>query len=578
MKLCALVLLLTALAPLSAAGLTDAEVLAKLDDASASEARWILNTDLFATGAIGFDGRMPRAAYAFERLVRQGNATVFETLTDSNNDAAAAFGIEGLQQLDPKRLPALLEKMVLRRAPFDAASGCISSRDCLASMLIDAIEEMQRDRTVTGKAWLALARDIASSGGSPFDEHIACTLKKWITELPAITPEPRGWRYVQALLAPDTEVQLRKILQEEPESVSAGLALDNLSDRQAPKVVSDVFVSIWRRRALTNEGQVDLRIHAAYWDRKAARLVSGMAADRWVTLCEETEWSALTTQDWEWLASSTDKYVKAAAARLRAILLTGWRLDTPLPQDALQQKIWMLLAVRACMHEGSLNSRRARLLVLDTLNAAVVKAPVPRAKIGDKTVEHCLAELFETLTLLDIAESALAMRDVSSNLFGAQLLCVLAVAINQTMAKIDERHAAQDAIKKLWGACEAGQDDRVWDLRVLTLCIVDAVTNELEYRESEARVRANEWGLELARVMTSNARRMPVATPQHDFDAHGLQSYVGERLAGLLGGIYTGDNEFLPDDEIPKRPDAPKSPDAAEIFRRMQEAVAKLEK
>ncbi|MCB9893069.1 MAG: hypothetical protein H6839_01310 [Planctomycetes bacterium] len=581
MKWTAFLLLLVFATPYCPAQVLDnAALLAKFDDATAAEARWILDSSFFATGAIGVAGDMPRAAYAFERLVRQRDVHNFELLTDSSNDVAVAYGIEGIQQLKPAILPGLLEKLVLRRGQFGTGSGGITSSSSICEVLFNAIEELERDRNLIGKAWLAFVNNVAQAGGSPLDRWIVRRFKAMLPELPPIKPEPAWWPYIQALLADDTEAVLRTLLAGNPESTSARLALDNLSNRRQPKVQTDVFADIWRRRRLSSESELDMLIHAAHWDRRASLLKADITAGRWVHIDEDLAcgWTSLTTPDWEWLKKLKEPRARDAAERLRSNAIAGWRLDDGPPEDALDKQVWALFALREAGRAASPNARRAKLLLMDALEATPERMPVCRAFIDRKTAEDRLLEVYTTDQLVALSYRALGSSYPPTRLFGAQLVCALAIADPGDMTGFSSYKLRDSILERLWRACAEVRDCTTWDLRILALRIEQKLAKNPYTRGRRTDETATAWASELAREMASNPRAMPVTTKLDAFETDGLYYYAEGRAADLLDDIYNGGSEFLPVDERPTRPKDAAAPTAAEIYKRMQEASAKLEK
>ncbi|MCA8911909.1 MAG: hypothetical protein KDB82_09405 [Planctomycetes bacterium] len=566
------ILLLAVCASSMHGALTDAQVLAGMDDACASEARWILATDRLSTGPDDQGGDMPRAAYAFERLIRQGNVGDFELLAQSDNDVAVAYGINGLERLAPEKLPALLESLVLRREPFpvDGASG--AGRTCVASMLLTAISELARNRAVIGKAWLAYLYGLEDAGGRTVDHEIVQAFAGMI-ELPRIDPPPASWAYAQAQDAYDDETALRRLVAADVKSVAARLALDSLSDGEQPRVRPDVFANIWRRIHLDAEGGIDMLIHARRWQRARSAMRSRIESGAWVELRGDCPWQTMTAPDWEWLAAEKDPNARTAAESLRGNAIAGWRLDEKPPEDRTDRKIWVLFTLRECTREGSRNAPRAKLLMSDLLTKPGSTLPLCRAIIDGKPLEEHLADVVDAKKLLLLATSALASHQNSERLIGAQLLIVVLRSDVQKDMEFGEYNLLFEPARKLWSICQTLDDASVWDFRVLVLETADRISLDGQ----DLDVAKTDWVKELAKRMINDPRAMPVTAKLEAFHTDRIYDHLVSRSTEILRGVYEGRAEFLASFEAPERKENERLPNAAEIYKRMQEAAAKLD-
>lgn len=577
MKLAAALLLVLLAPSCLAQGLSHAEVLAAMDDASAAEARWILDSNFLATGAVGIEGRMPRAAYAFERLVREGKAENFELLTKSANDVAVAYGIEGLEQLAPEKLPELLPQLVLRRRTFEEGSGCIGGENCVAHMLLSAIEDMDRNRTVIGLAWKNYLAGLPDAGGSAADPAIVRNFKALLGDLPHAEPAPACWPYILAMFESDLRATLRKTLADDPSGVAGRLALACLAGFESSRDATRLFTQIWRRQPLREDAALDIQVHAAFWARRLADIKARIAAGKTLSMDEACPWQALTQKDWEWLCAQADPGAAEAARQLHANPITCWRLDTDAPTDPDARRIWLLLAARECAKEASPNAERARVLLLDLLQADANALYSP-ALIDDVPLEASLADVFTHEQLLPVAVEALKSKEYPVTLAGAHIVAAFCEHERDWEDTLGESESTRIAVERLGTLCKSDSDDRVWDLRLSYITIATGLSGYPVGGRGLADIQRQDWARKLATRMVNDPRAMPVPIrPVSDLGDTALHELAEDRTAELLGGIYSGGSDFLPVHEVPHRAKEEQLPTASMIYKRMQDALAKLD-
>lgn len=577
MKLVA-ALLLALLAPwVAAQGLSHSEVLAAMDDASAAEARWILASGFLATGAVGVDGHMPRAAYAFERLVREGKSENFELLTKSANDVAVAYGIKGLEQLAPEKLPELLPQLVLRRRMFEEGSGCIGGENCVAHMLLSAIEDMDRNRTVIGSAWKSYLAGLPDAGGSAADPAIVRKFKAMLGDVPRAKPAPACWPYILAMFESELRPALRKTFADDPSGVAGRLALACLAGLESSRDATRLFTQIWRRQPLMDDATIDIQVHAAFWGRRLAETTASIAAGKALSMDEACPWQTLTQKDWEWLCAQADPGAAEAAKQLRANPITGWRLDTDAPSDPDARRIWLLLAARECAKEDSPNAKRAQVLLLDLLEADANALYSP-SLIDEVPLEVYLAEVFTHEQLLPVAAVALKSKAYPVMLAGAHIVAAFCERESDWEDTLGHSKTGRVAVERLETRCNDDSDDRVWDLRLSYIAITSTLAGFRIGARGVAIARKDDWARKLVQKLAGNPRAMPLPVRlASGLDDVAFSEFADDRTAELLDGIYSGGAEFLPVHEVPHRSKEEQLPTASMIYQRMQAALAKLD-
>lgn len=567
MRTILILLALVFAAPLCAQRLNDKELLAKLDDASASEARWILTARVFATEGVGIAYEELRPGLAYKRLLKEGDADTFELLTRSDNDVAACFGIAGLQKLAPKRLATLLRKLILRRTPVTTRGGCFGGTTCVAAKTLETFAETPIGAAVLVSAWQRLLNELPTAGASRADPEIAATLKKLLKDKFDFRNAPGVEPYINALLADDERSlpAIRTLVAKNADSIAGRLALQYLSGGERPTVETDLKKQIWRRELDDGDSAVDMLIHAEYWDRQAANLSRAFKQGTPATLEPVCLWQSLTERDWDWLEAQFDPRVSEAAARLRANPIASWRVDQDWPRDPRQLAIWTL----CCANEAS-KSERAKIRFLKGLKENFCALPDRWTWPYAYSIEEGLVKLFEIDDILPLALTALKSSEAPVRLRGARLLLVLSGGWGDAAKEVAAKEGMEKVILSLRQQCDHAATQADWEMRSLSV----EVAYELDFYADSWLELASEsmemWVTQLAREMVEQPRKMPFSVTNMLWDVDG-------RASDLLRHIYEGNTEFLPHDELTDRPDDEGGPTATTIRKRMLAALAKLD-
>ncbi|MCA8945400.1 MAG: hypothetical protein KDB29_04175 [Planctomycetes bacterium] len=550
---------------------TDSEILRAMDDATASEARWVLTANFGATGAIGFFGEYTRAGLAYRRLLRLGEETNFWQLAESNNDVCVYFAIQGLAKLAPARLPGLLSQLVLRRGKFERGSGCIVSTTCIAREVLDAVLKLKPERKLVIEALQRFASGLDEAGGSWADAAIVRNFKEWLGDLPVMQPAPKSWPYIVALQDKSTTPALRKLITAGAEATAGRLALDFLACGETPNTETDLLTQVSSHKLESEDAIVDLQIHTHYWLRCEKALSTLLSDSKARVTLADCPWHSVTVNDWKWLLKHEDQRVRQSAASLQSNLITGWRLEPDLEGDPIKRKIWLLFCLQHALGGDELATAQLESMKKD------IPELLPAANI-ELEEQGCLAgralvRLLDNETLAEVMMQAVQNTDCTNPLPALRVLAVISRDEDGNSRLFDWPGGIRATMKRLWELCgDAGRDD-IWELRVLTQTISQDLNDE-EIKTAAAYDLA--WITELARAMVSNPRKTPEELRYYGYSTVDVFDIVDGRAVELLGSIYSGSEEFLPDTEVPARPKEEASPSVQEIYRRMQFALTKL--
>lgn len=580
MKL-ATALLLVLLAPSCLAqGLSNAEVLAAMDDASAAEARWILDSNFFAIGGIGIDGHETRPGIAFERLLRTKDARVFETLIDSRNGAAVCYGIAGLAELDPARLPALLPRLILRREAVAAASGCISSETTAIYEFAKQVERhvIEVDQSIVEAAWKHLMQHFSACAATLGDGSAVDCIRTLLGRLPE-SGSP-AFAYAQALAAGDEcENSLRKLAAEQPDDLAGRLALQRLAAARRPWTKTKVLECVWARDLASPDAVLDLRITAEFWDRVAdGRITPGDDGLSGFYVCP---WQQLGDDDWKWLAACDDQQVSKVAARLQANRIVSWHISQDRPKDYEQYRQWFLCLLAAA-NGDSVSASRAGFQLKAELTTADTRLPLTEHWSNGRTIAEEIVERLSSTSpkaanaLVGSALIAACSDDWEQHLNGVQLLDELLDREPEVAGDVAASSLFPDLAKRVWKECEEAPETDRWPLRLLTLRMLDATWTAVRNDFPDKDASFQRWMRELAKRLVGNPRAM--APQLAVYQLLDLIMDTEGRASDMVGAILSGSDEFLPDDEQPdKRPEGEREPTPEMIYKRMQDALAKLD-
>lgn len=135
-----LLILFAATTPLLAQPLTDEQILNQLDDASAAQVRWLLDTNSFVTSAIGIAGEETLPGLTYQRLVDAKETKAFELLVQAERPVQRAYGIAGLSATKPELLTTFIESIVIDTRSIYTQSGCCGYYTSPAGMLFNCLE------------------------------------------------------------------------------------------------------------------------------------------------------------------------------------------------------------------------------------------------------------------------------------------------------------------------------------------------------------------------------------------------------------------------------------------------------
>jgi hypothetical protein len=586
MKTAAIVLLIALLAPLAAAErLSNEQILSRLDEAAAAEARWILAAKVYSTGASGFAGEMTRGGTAYQVLLRANDHRIFELLTHSESDTAACYGVAGVAKLAPERLHELLPHLILRRETV-LYYGSVGGPTCAAEELLRLIGQTKApvDKSAIKAAWRALLEHLETSEAQLGDGFVVRDIQKLLGSL-AIEPAPTSLAYALALADPvdgsaegwEARADRLRVVAAGDNATSARLALQALADSISPDLETDLIEQVWARDLTLPDAAFDLRVSAEFWDR----VVSGANRDplddsaRWYNC----PWHSLTERDWNWLAAIDDPQISESVARLRANPIAGWRIDLDLPQDPDARRHAVLCLLAAVAKDEGLQARRARQQLLKVLDDAPAAVSLDLVFEGGASVGRMLVKLLGTEAILSRAAKAAGSDDRATFLAGVNLIgCVLehdekaegAVAALENLAPM---------LRRLLKECESAPTQELWPLRLTTMAVLEAARAVLKEElgdEFRAATRQR-WLLELARKLVDSPRQMP---PQVNLDLLTYLIYEESdisRAGALIYRVYEGDDWFVPDYDYEEPPESEHNPTPAIILRRMRDAASRLD-
>ena len=580
MKTAAIALVIVILAPLAAAGhLSNEQVLARLDEAAAAEARWILAASECSTGASGVAGHYTRAATAYVRLLRTKDHQAFELLTHSESATVACYGVAGVSELAPQRLTDLLPHLITRREEV-RYYGTISFTTCPAGELLRSIDRMEAppDKRMIGDAWRTFLGHLETTGATGLDRSLIHYFQKLLDEL-TLAPAPAALAYALALAdpaeglaeGPDEWIGRLRAVATGDIQTSARLALQALAAGETPLLKTDLIGQVWARDLSTPDAVFDLRVSAEFWDRVA----QGTNRPRFDEPAEwyDCPWHSLTQRDWDWLSALDDPSVSESVKRLKANPIAGWQVDAEIPQDADARRHAVLCLLAAGARDNGLQSQRARYQLLKALDddPAAVSLNLPfnnMAGVGELMVKVLGAD-----AILSLAGKAAGSDDRSTFIAGMNFLGCLLEHDPPATTRVTKLDHFPALLERLLKECESINAPDLWTLRLLAFEFLDTAWTRA--RDAEIEQTMERWMVELANHLVNTPRAMPPT-----LDGQTLLDWVdrhSSRAGAILWGIYNGDDFFRPDGEYVVPPESELSPTPAIILRRMREAAALIE-
>ncbi len=365
MRLLLLVLISAAL-PLAAQHLTNEQILSQLDDAAASEARWILNSWGFTEGGYGIACETTRATAAFKRLVAGKSTKAFELLAQSEHAPAVIHGLHGLSKLKAatkERLLRILPAAIMHTAYVDTTEGCISNSEIPASMILELLEGYDlKDEEILKVVFLKLLGRVIID---PWQGYWGGWFKEKLGAWPEC-PSPKleqAREFTEILSIEDNDERhkrVRELCSVTDKPILRQLCLEfSMVDEVA------LIDGVWSRE-LTDSMILDVLILSIKCE-KAPKLATKrfIDDDLFEDMSPFTCFHQLTAGDWEWLLKHDSKQVAGAARILQSNIVSGWRIDAK-PGNKTDSQLWF----QFCLHYAAGGNKRARHAVIRELTTS----------------------------------------------------------------------------------------------------------------------------------------------------------------------------------------------------------------
>lgn len=558
--------------PRSNAPLSRQEILERVDDATASELRFVLNASFFSDDGIGFDGALTRSAIAYRRLLAMEKPEVFELLCRCTDDVPAFFGVWGLLRLDSKRLRPLLLRLVTRREPIQTMSGCVGLKQSIAQFVLQWPFRKPRGdefalRNAMAEAWV---HAVKVQGAKPTDQICA---ELCGNNLPALAfkrpfiPDDYVLDYIVSFQFSDLDQQLRYCCSEAQNEKLRELFLDFLASRAlSENPLSLDFAAVdWFQTDIRNRFRAWLVVAAArVWQRLAPLDAVPSTRIHWNWFAD-SPWRNLQKEDWGILELYPNDHVRAAAKYLRNHPLISFKPNQAAPATSHERRIWLFAGLEHALEAA----KKGDAAELEGTFSYLADHPTefPFIVSGRSGIAYYVPEA------LELPEACL-----ESYLRWMLALCssetpdVRTAAYRMCLAVSENRHgqlskAAGESVEQILRHLEKDCQNPVvsvrWQARKLWLALHKG-RNSLKEKRLET---AENWARELAMSLVDNPRLTPVGRE--------FRHVAKERDAALLAGILEGCCHFVPDEEWDTKSE-PETNSPDEIFVRMKAALAKL--
>jgi len=557
--------------------LTNEQILAQADEATAAELRWILRCNFFAENAVGFDGEYLRQTTAYLRLLRAKDTVEFERLLLSNNDTAVCFGIAGLRELNAAKLLPHLPTLALRQATVTTGSGCIVGRTTVAAEALQAIRDTPRADTLAAVqlAWQAWLAHLAANPDTA-DYQCANAFRELLGEL--VLPPAAGAEVEQALqflavLADDDTASLRKHALAPALPLLARLCMRELVRRGA-YVADAIIQSVWLRELDGDEAALDLRI-AVEQRRQICEHMLSIEVEDGVSRSIESPFRAMTAADWQWLKEHDHSGIRQAAQALSEDPIVGWSIDKQPGTEAKARAIWMLCAIFAATSDRDPAAPRVCAILAKRLKSdpGLLDAAVLGLRWGARPVSTMLTGIVEPSRLLEVAKAAVLAPEPGRYRAGLGLI----VDLVQSSAKRAAvwRAEGMDVVRTRLFKEAAGDTSECWPTRSALLALSGALEDvDAAFAKSVEALRIN-WCATLARTLVGQPRTNP--PEMHYFTTTTAFEHLDDRAGVLCTALYEGGTHFLPDDELEHvEAEEVDEPGLVELLKRMRTAAAKL--
>ncbi|MCC6149638.1 MAG: hypothetical protein IT461_05245 [Planctomycetes bacterium] len=537
------------------------EILAAVDDATASELRFILAATCFADGGVGFSGETPRSTIAFHRLLKSKCTTALEALCYSESGVAALFGFKGLAQLNPDSLRYLLAKFAKRREPIMAMYGCINEETSLAAEVLEYAlgtaarvdEHMKRG---CARAWLHSVRD---HGARQSDATCARRCRSLAPEL---------------FRGSEPHIRYATLLAEERESEMCAIVSSEVANRRLRQLCTD-YLALQHCRDSWNPARFDedavawleagelpgkewyVIVAARAWQLWAPpRLPFDHTFQRDEDL--QSKWRTLKPNQWRVLLAHRNPLVIQAAQFLKRHPIAGGGDFNDPPPDSSARKLWLMASLAHAKTTSELKP------VLEYL--ATNPADYPFVCRGRAYAWHrvtcCEPECAKALG--SWLKALLGHADLELRMAGFDMIRSLLNAEMPLHKAIFSTWNVNEDIDRALPLIDLCSDSTRWRYRARLLRLID----ELRDAYPQYRPLVKTWHRELCFFLVSNPRALPVQVVSSDDD---------ERAIELLEGFLEGREHFIPDSEWTNESE-PDTSDPLVLFSRMKAALAKLGK
>lgn len=541
------------------------EILASVSDATASELRFVLRAGSFADGGVGFDGATPRAATAFQRLVRTKDAATLELLCRCDDDVSAMYGLKGLAEVDPAKLAPLLPKFARRRERVYEASGCCGGDTSLAAEAMelarrDTVSAIYKQACVT--AWLEALHE----QGARLSDHSCAWACVHMMNAPFADRGSRFaavCRYAEAQTKNDEEL-LQRVAQSQSEQVDFRLlctdflAWKNARDDWTPAGVDRMAAEWATVQSLTSTEEWLIIVSARAWQLWAPINTSMKEAGRPDDF--RSAWQDLTLEQWRPLTEHKNVLVREAAKFLKRHPVTGLTFIKDPPTGDNARRLW--LRTKLARAKSAADFRP----ILAHLAAHADDYPFGRLRRGEFRYyvdESCADAPLECAP--ELAAWALALANSPKLALRLISFKLLRLWEGHELGREVIRHPAYNQLLKFLKQ-DVDQADAAfrWEARDTAVYLLYASQRLTGDNERLAL----QWANELARELVTKPRQMLVCKA------------LSERLSGrapvLLRAIAEGACFFIPDNEWSAASQLETfSPE--ELLTRMKTALAKLD-
>lgn len=404
---------------LSAQRLTNEQVLNQLDDAIASEARWVFTAKEFTVDGAGIISEKTRASVAYKRLLAEKSTKAFELLAQSEVATASVYGLHGLAKLGAatsKRLLQMLSACEIWVGDVLAIDGCFGFEESPTGIYFGLLADCKlEDTSAIEESWQRCLQKMISDGSY---SDLAGSYSKVLGRLPEGDTVNRQQAREFALLSliEDEEERCNKILnlaKTDTKPVLRRLCLAVLTPE-----TKGLIEGIWSRE-LSDDDIFNLKILAAKVDRIRKQVLNGSYNELFYYGDPYTKLHQLTEKDWQWLEAHGNQDVSGAGKILHQNIITGWQIDST-PSDKVDIQLWLQLCMRHAQDEDSSLRERAILTIRRELKKNI--HVFPTSSYEDYVFVEDLGEAIGESALIELGAKAIMSNDSADNWVGLQLI------------------------------------------------------------------------------------------------------------------------------------------------------------